>query len=190
MARSSRSQSNRRHLVFWYGSQLLLLVATPTVHNLFTNEILSYIQFTEIFPGIYASQGNLGWAYMQQNNYEAAELVYRKAQTIEPDANRACNLGLCLIKLGRHGEARQTLEDVLLHRIYGSDDEKVVARAEQLLHELDPFNCVSSPFDVGQSVHEEIMERLDLVMNGWTPFRSRRLPVFEEIATFRDQIAC
>ena len=70
------------------------------------------------------------------------------------------------------------------------DDEKVVARAEQLLHELDPFNCVSSPFDVGQSVHEEIMERLDLVMNGWTPFRSRRLPVFEEIATFRDQIAC
>jgi len=134
--------------------------------------------------------GNLGWAYMQQNNYEAAELVYRKAQTIEPDANRACNLGLCLIKLGRHGEARQTLEDVLLHRIYGSDDEKVVARAEQLLHELNLFNCVSAPFDVGQSVHEEIMERLDLVMNEWTPFRSRRLPVFEEIATFRDQIAC
>jgi hypothetical protein len=97
---------------------------------------------------------------------------------------------MCLIKQGRHAEARQTLEDVVLRRIYGSEDEKVVARAEQLLHELDLISCVSSPLDVDLSVHEEIMERLDLVMNEWTPFRSRRLPVFEEIATFRDQIAC
>ncbi|XP_062181506.1 protein SULFUR DEFICIENCY-INDUCED 1-like isoform X2 [Phragmites australis] len=134
--------------------------------------------------------GNLGWAYMQQNNYEAAELVYRKAQSIEPDANRVCNLGLCLIKQGRHEEAKQELEDVLLRRTYGSDDAKVVARAEQLLRELNPLMHVSSPFDVGLSVSEEIMERLDLVMNEWTPFRSRRLPVFEEIATFRDQITC
>ncbi|KAL6620492.1 hypothetical protein ACP70R_035631 [Stipagrostis hirtigluma subsp. patula] len=134
--------------------------------------------------------GNLGWAYMQQNNYEAAELVYRKAQTIEPDANRACNLGLCLIKQGRHEEARQVLEDVVLRRIYGSDDEKVVARAEQLLGELNASPHVSSLLDVGVSISEEIMERLDLVMNEWTPFRSRRLPVFEEIATLRDQVAC
>ncbi|TVU19147.1 hypothetical protein EJB05_35283, partial [Eragrostis curvula] len=134
--------------------------------------------------------GNLGWAYMQQNNYEAAELVYRKAQTIEPDSNRACNLAMCLIKQGRHEEARQVLEDVLQRRIYGSDDEKVVARAEQLLCELNPLMHVSSPFDIGLTVSEELMERLDLAMNEWTPFRSRRLPVFEEIATFRDQMAC
>lgn len=133
--------------------------------------------------------GNLGWAYMQQNNYEAAELVYRKAQTVEPDANRACNLGFCLIKQGRHEEARQVLEGVLLRRISGSDDDKVVGRAEQLLHELGPMMHVSSPLDVGLSVSEEIMERLNLVTNEWTPFRSR-LPVFEEIATGRDQIAC
>ena len=136
------------------------------------------------------SQGNLGWAYVQQNNFEAAELVYRKAQTIEPGANRACNLGLCLIKQGRHEEARQALEDVRLRRIYGTEDEKVVARAEQLLRELNPLKCVSSPFEVGLGVHEEITLKLDLVMNEWTPFRSRRLPVFEEIATFRDQMAC
>ncbi|KAF0925338.1 hypothetical protein E2562_016030 [Oryza meyeriana var. granulata] len=134
--------------------------------------------------------GNLGWAYMQQNNYSAAELVYRKAQSIEPDANRACNLGLCLIKQSRHDEARQVLHDVLLRRISGSEDDKVVARAKQLLHELEPVTHVSSPLDAGLSVSEEIMERLDLALNEWTPFRSRRLPVFEEIATLRDQIAC
>ncbi|XP_042488232.1 protein SULFUR DEFICIENCY-INDUCED 1-like, partial [Macadamia integrifolia] len=57
--------------------------------------------------------GNLGWAYMQQKNYVAAEVVYRKAQLIEPDANKACNLGLCLIKQARYDEARSVLEDVL-----------------------------------------------------------------------------
>ncbi|XP_037472812.1 protein SULFUR DEFICIENCY-INDUCED 2-like [Triticum dicoccoides] len=134
--------------------------------------------------------GNLGWAYMQQNNYEAAELVYRKAQTIVPDANRACNLGLCLIKQSRHEEAVQVLEDVLLRRISGLDDDKAVARAEQLLRELGPTTHISSPFDIGLSFTEEIMERLDLVMNDWTPFRSRRLPVFEELDAFRDQMAC
>ncbi|CAM0954719.1 unnamed protein product [Alopecurus aequalis] len=134
--------------------------------------------------------GNLGWAYMQQNNYEAAELVYRKAQTIVPDANRACNLGLCLIKQGRHKEAMQVLEDVLLRRITGLDDDKAVSRAEQLLLELGPVAHVSSPFDIGFSFTEEIVERLDLVMNEWTPFRSRRLPVFEELDAFRDQMAC
>jgi tetratricopeptide (TPR) repeat protein len=135
-------------------------------------------------------QGNLGWAYMQQSNYSAAELVYRKAQSIEPDANRACNLGLCLIKQSRHDEARQVLHDVVLRRISGSEDDKVVARAKQLLHELEPVTHVTSPNNAGLSVSEEIMERLDLVLNEWTPFRSRRLPVFEEIATLRDQIAC
>lgn len=131
--------------------------------------------------------GNLGWAYMQQSNYEAAELVYRKAQTIVPDANRACNLGLCLIKQGRNDEATRILQDVLLGRISGLDDNRAVARAEQLLSELGPM---TSPFDVDLSFTEEIMERLDLVMNEWTPFRSRRLPVFEELDAFRDQMAC
>lgn len=153
-----------------------------------TAAVFSYTQVTETFP--VRLQGNLGWAYMLQNNYGAAELVYRKAQTIVPDANRACNLGLCLIKQGRHEEAMQVLDDVLLRRISGLDDDKAVARAEQLLRELGPTEHVSSPFDVGLSFTEEIMERLDLVMNEWTPFRTRRLPVFEELDAFRDQMAC
>ncbi|XP_073116002.1 protein SULFUR DEFICIENCY-INDUCED 1-like isoform X2 [Elaeis guineensis] len=124
---------------------------------------------------------NLAWAYMQQNNYDAAEIVYRKAQTIEPDANKACNLGLCLIKKGRFDEARAVLEEVL-HRTYPSSvDGKIISRAEELLREIElqPAVC---PLEVGSSIKEEIMERLDLVMNEWAPFRSKRLPIFEEIS--------
>ena len=57
-------------------------------------------------------QGNLGWAYMQQNNYIAAEVVYRKALSIEPDNNKMCNLGICLMKQGRIGEEKSMLQCV------------------------------------------------------------------------------
>ncbi|XP_019706820.2 protein SULFUR DEFICIENCY-INDUCED 1 isoform X3 [Elaeis guineensis] len=134
-------------------------------------------------------KGNLGWAYMQQNNYDAAEVVYRKAQMIEPDANKACNLGLCLIKKGRFDEARAVLEEVLHRRYPSSDDGKIISRAEQLVREIELQPAVS-PLEVGLSIKEEIMERLDLVMNEWAPFRSKRLPIFEEISTWRDHIAC
>ncbi|XP_038976011.1 protein SULFUR DEFICIENCY-INDUCED 1-like isoform X3 [Phoenix dactylifera] len=130
--------------------------------------------------------GNLGWAYMQKNNYDAAEVVYRKAQTIEPDANKACNLGLCLIKNGQFDEARAVLEEVLHRRFLGSDESKIISRAEELLREIELQPPAVSPLEIG----EEIMERLDLVMNDWAPFKSKRLPIFEEISTWRDQITC
>ncbi|WOL07724.1 hypothetical protein Cni_G16471 [Canna indica] len=53
---------------------------------------------------------------MQQHNYDAAEVVYHKVQMIEPDANKACNLGLCLIRQGRFDEARHVLKDVIHRR--------------------------------------------------------------------------
>ncbi|XP_020091464.1 protein SULFUR DEFICIENCY-INDUCED 1-like [Ananas comosus] len=133
--------------------------------------------------------GNLGWAYMQQNNYVAAEIVYRKAQTIEPDANKACNLGLCLMKQGRPDEARQMLRDVALRKFSGSDDYKAVSRAEELLQEIE-LRPGGSPVELEFSIGEEIMGRLDVLINEWTPFQSKRLPIFEEISSFRDQIAC
>nr|GMD85490.1 protein SULFUR DEFICIENCY-INDUCED 1-like [Ipomoea batatas] len=68
--------------------------------------------------------GNLGWAYMQQMKYAAAEIVYRKAQEIDPDANKACNLCLCLIKQGKYKEARYVLDGVLQGKLSGSDDPK------------------------------------------------------------------
>ncbi|KAJ4968475.1 hypothetical protein NE237_015176 [Protea cynaroides] len=137
--------------------------------------------------------GNLGWAYMQQTNYMAAEVVYKKAQLIEPDANKSCNLGLCLIKQARYDEARSILEDVLeAARITGSDDSKSTNRAEELLHELESLQ--SAEFlstQLGQNLEEIFAEGLDQILSEWTPLRSRRLPIFEEISQFtRDQVAC
>ncbi|ONK74801.1 uncharacterized protein A4U43_C03F10280 [Asparagus officinalis] len=131
--------------------------------------------------------GNLGWAYMQQNNYDAAEVVYRKAQLVEPDANKACNLGLCLMKMGRFDDARCVLGDVVNRRYSDlslDESNKTVARAEEMMKEIEELRMKDEVSSV-----EEIMERLD-VMNEWTPFRSRRLPIFEEITPFRDQMAC
>ncbi|XP_072955450.1 protein SULFUR DEFICIENCY-INDUCED 1-like [Typha angustifolia] len=135
--------------------------------------------------------GNLGWAYMQLENYETAEVVYRKAMEIEPDGNKACNLGLCLIKQRRLDEARLVLRDVAVHKVPGSVDEKTVNRAEELLREFELEPAHSLVVDNSFSVGEEVMDRLDVLMSDWSPFKSKRLPIFEEISTFvRDQIAC
>ncbi|KAK1307560.1 hypothetical protein QJS10_CPA09g01993 [Acorus calamus] len=141
--------------------------------------------------------GNLGWAYMQQRNYAAAEVVYRKARTIEPDRNKDCNLSLCLIKQGRLDEARSMLEEVLARRTTGLDDPKTISRAEELLQEVDSQQQSTRPSSSSSSseldydeVEESIIERLDMIMSEWTPFQSRRLPIFEEISDFRDQMTC
>src|SRR5207244_3644976 len=71
--------------------------------------------------------GNLAWAYMQERNFMAAEVVYRKAQMIDPDANKACNLALCLIEQARVGDAERVLGDVLAGR-YLARDGKIVKK--------------------------------------------------------------
>ncbi|KAI3459623.1 hypothetical protein Pfo_016286 [Paulownia fortunei] len=135
--------------------------------------------------------GNLGWAYMQQLNYTAAEAVYRKAQQIDPDANKACNLCLCLIKQERYVEARSVLEDVLQGKLPGSDDPKSRSRSEEHLKELETFKSATcaSP-SLGLSLEDAFIGGLDQLMNNWNPIRSRRLPIFEEIISYRDQLAC
>jgi tetratricopeptide (TPR) repeat protein len=125
---------------------------------------------------------------MQQNNYEAAEIVYQKAQSVLPDSNKACNLGFCLMKQGRLDEAQQVLLDIVQRNFPGSEDGKVVNRAKELLKEIKTMQPTVLPFEISLSVEEEMMERLDLLLNEWIPFRSKRLPIFEEI--LRDQIAC
>ncbi|XP_059626141.1 protein SULFUR DEFICIENCY-INDUCED 1-like [Cornus florida] len=135
--------------------------------------------------------GNLGWAYMQKTNYMAAEVVYRKAQMIDPDANKACNLGLCLIKQARYDEGRSVLEDVLQGRLPGSDDLKSRIRAEELLLEVEsrqPPNEVSN--FIGLNLEDDFVDGLEKLMSVWAPLRSKRLPIFEELSPFRDQLAC
>lgn len=86
-------------------------------------------------------QGNLGWALMQQNNYIEAEDAYRRALLIAPDNNKMCNLGICLMKQGRIGEAKETLRRVkpaVAHGPRGIDSHlKAYERAQQMLKDLE-----------------------------------------------------
>lgn len=128
---------------------------------------------------------------MQQTNYTAAEAVYRKAQQIDPDANKACNLCLCLIKQERFVEAKSVLEGVMQGKLPGSDDPKSRSRLEELLKELETFKSTTfaSP-SLSLSLEDAFIGGLDELMNDWNPVRSRRLPIFEEIISHRDQLAC
>ncbi|KAL2333824.1 hypothetical protein Fmac_015037 [Flemingia macrophylla] len=85
--------------------------------------------------------GNLGWALMQQNNYIEAEEAYRRALSIGPDNNKMCNLGICLMKQGRIGEAKETLYRVkpaIVDGPRGSDSHlKAYERAQQMLKDLE-----------------------------------------------------
>lgn len=135
--------------------------------------------------------GNLGWAYMQQKNYPAAEVVYRKAQEIDPDANKACNLSLCLNKQERYPEAKHILDEILQGKLIGSDEPKSINRAKELLKELEPWQFVPSPLSSSEiSLEDAFLEGLDQLISRRTQFRSRRLPIFEEISANRDQLAC
>ncbi|CAN0897879.1 Protein SULFUR DEFICIENCY-INDUCED 1 [Linum grandiflorum] len=136
--------------------------------------------------------GNLGWAYMQKPNYIASEVVYKKAQMIDPDANKACNLGLCLMKQGRYDEAHSVLKEVVQGRLPGSDDIKARNRAEELISEI---RLRQSPQDtmglMGLDLDDvDFMNGLEKFMSKWAGSRSKRLPIFEEISSFRDQLAC
>eukprot|EP00253_Pinus_taeda_P028897 PITA_28897 len=53
----------------------------------------------------------LGWAYMMQDDYCFAEIVYKKALVLEPD-DKACNLSVCLRRQGKVEEAMGVLQGV------------------------------------------------------------------------------
>ncbi|KAE8708749.1 Protein SULFUR DEFICIENCY-INDUCED 1 [Hibiscus syriacus] len=101
--------------------------------------------------------GNLGWAYMQQENYLAAEAVYLKAQIIDPDVNKACNLCqyLCSSKhvtskqnpFSRNLSNRFSIASVLETEII--DGVKAIERAQYIVQQMyDKIlrsHCSSSP---------------------------------------------
>ncbi|XP_004492325.1 protein SULFUR DEFICIENCY-INDUCED 1-like [Cicer arietinum] len=133
--------------------------------------------------------GNLGWAYMQKTNYMMAEVVFKKAQMIDADANKALNLGLCLMKQSRYEEAYLILEQVLQGHLQGSDEIKSINRAEELLGELNA-SLPQPKFWDDLGLDDDLVKGIDGLLNVWSPTRSRRLPIFEEISSFRDQLAC
>ncbi|KAJ6682229.1 PROTEIN POLLENLESS 3-LIKE 2 [Salix koriyanagi] len=95
--------------------------------------------------------GNMGWALMQQNNYIEAEDAYRRALTIAPDNNKMCNLGICLMKQGRIGEAKETLRRVkpaVADGPRGVDSHlKAYERAQQMLKDLESEKMMSKEGD-------------------------------------------
>ncbi|KAI4319333.1 hypothetical protein MLD38_032941 [Melastoma candidum] len=133
--------------------------------------------------------GNLGWAYMHKSNYMAAEVVYKKAQMIDPDTNKACNVALCLIKQGRHDESRSVLNDVLQGQLPGSDDPKSRKRCEELLLEIR--SPTWSPDEYSDAfthgMDEDFFRGIQRLLDEWAPLRSKRLRIFEEISSFQDQ---
>lgn len=128
---------------------------------------------------------------MQKPNYMMAEAVYKKAQMIDPDANKACNLGLCLMKQGRLNEAISVLEQVQQGLFPGSDETKAQKRAADLLTEIRSRQSLPDSIELlGLSIDADLLNGLEQLVNKRGPFRSKRLPVFEEISSFRDQLAC
>ncbi|KAI3526521.1 hypothetical protein L1887_05778 [Cichorium endivia] len=137
--------------------------------------------------------GNLGWAYMQKSNFMAAEVVYKKAQMIDPDANKACNLGICLIKQARYKDAQLILLDIVSGRIPGAEDTKACVRAHELLTDLETWRQppLGPPENVpGLDLDDDFVNGLENLIHEWAPYKSKRLPIFEEIEKYRDQLAC
>ncbi|CAL0302753.1 unnamed protein product [Lupinus luteus] len=133
--------------------------------------------------------GNLGWAYMQKANYMMAEVIFKKAQMIDADSNKACNLSLSLMKQSRYEEASFILNDILQGKLPGSDEFKSRKRAEELLEELNS-NMPQPQFINTLGLDDDFVKGIDELLNAWGSNRSRRLPIFEEISSFRDQLAC
>ncbi|CAL5008694.1 unnamed protein product [Urochloa decumbens] len=106
--------------------------------------------------------GNLAWAYMQSENYEEAEMLYRQALAIEADYNKECNLAICLMKAGKLAEAKYLLQAIP----YNCDDEshvKSLSRATEMLRELE-LQSLPSPITQMKSKESRILLAADVEM--------------------------
>ncbi|CAO2176602.1 unnamed protein product [Urochloa humidicola] len=106
--------------------------------------------------------GNLAWAYMQSENYEEAEMLYRQALAMEADYNKECNLAICLMKTGKLAEAKYLLQAIP----YNCDDEshvKSLSRATEMLRELE-LQSLPSPITQMKSKESRILLAADVEM--------------------------
>ncbi|XP_031111677.1 protein SULFUR DEFICIENCY-INDUCED 1-like isoform X2 [Ipomoea triloba] len=134
--------------------------------------------------------GSLSWAYMQMSNFMAAEVIYRKAQMIDADSNKACNLVYCLIKQSRYDEARSVLEQVSSGGYPGWEDPKIKIRVESLMTQLDavqpPCFLLQDDLPPGIDLEDDFVNGLDRLIAEWGPPRSKRLPIFQQLTPFTD----
>lgn len=111
--------------------------------------------------------------------------MFKKAQMIDPDANKACNLAFCLIKQARNREAQLVLDEVLQGKVPGSEDSKAQNRAQELMMEVEPrwLPPAGRMKKVGFESEDDFIEELENLLNEWAPLRTKRLPIFEEISS-------
>ncbi|XP_026386785.1 uncharacterized protein LOC113282068 [Papaver somniferum] len=74
---------------------------------------------------------------MQQEKYQLAEELYRKALSIEPDKNKQCNLAICLMHRGRITEVKSLLETVKAEPEFADSYVKSFDCATEMLSELN-----------------------------------------------------
>ena len=105
---------------------------------------------------------------MQKENYQEAELAYRRALMIGPDSNKMCNLGICLLKQGKIADAKETLMKVRPAMADGprgvESHLKAFERAQEMLLELEkenqrpskPLSAAPPPFYPKVTFHENM----------------------------------
>ncbi|OEL38627.1 Protein POLLENLESS 3-LIKE 2 [Dichanthelium oligosanthes] len=106
--------------------------------------------------------GNLAWAYMQSENYEEAEMLYRQALAIEADYNKECNLAICLMKTGKLTEAKYLLQAIPYNCDYESH-VKSLSRATEMLRELE-LQSLPSPITQMKSKESRALPAADVEM--------------------------
>lgn len=74
-------------------------------------------------------------------------------------------------------------------RLPGSEESKSRRRAEELLMDLNAKQPSVDSLDL-LGLDDDFVKGLEQLMDERGPFRSKRLPIFEEISSFRDQLAC
>ena len=70
-------------------------------------------------------------------------------------------------------------------KLQGFDEIKFINKAEELLTELNA-NLPQPKFMDDLGLDDDLVKEIDGSLNVWSHIRSRRLPIFEEISSFRD----
>ncbi|KAI5438548.1 hypothetical protein KIW84_024328 [Lathyrus oleraceus] len=90
-----------------------------------------------------------------------------------------------ITRQSRYEEAYLVIEEVLQGKLQGSDEIKFINKAEELLTELNA-KLPQPKFMDDLGLDDDLVKEIDGSLNVWSHIRSRRLPIFEEISSFRD----